>query len=170
VLSDEGFDQAAIGRVLMLYALAMLVLVPFVSRVSQVQNRRPILVVIGGLVAATAVVHPFLWPEPWGAAAAVLQLGVAQALSITPQSALVGDIGRRVAPEISEGTLYGVFRVIERAGNAVGPLLAAWLLGGFGQGTTLAVLGAVVASGALLFTLSVLADVRSASPVVIERG
>jgi predicted MFS family arabinose efflux permease len=170
VLSDEGFDQAAIGRVLMLYALAMLVFVPFVSRISQVQNRRPALVVVGGLVAATAVVHPFLWPEPWGAAAAVLQLGIAQALSITPQSALVGDIGRRVAPEISEGTLYGVFRVIERAGNAVGPLLAAWLLGGFGQAPTLVVLGVVVAVGALLFLLSVVADSRAASPIVIQRN
>ena len=170
VLSDEGFDQSAIGRVLMLYALAMLVLVPLVSRISQVQNRRPTLVIVGGLLAASAVIHPFLWPEPWGAAAAVLQLGVAQALSITPQSALVGDIGRRVAPEISEGTLYGVFRVIERIGNAIGPLLAAWLLGGFGQGMTLSVLGAVVAVGALLFAIAVVADARGPSPVAIERG
>jgi predicted MFS family arabinose efflux permease len=170
VLSDEGFDQAAIGRVLMLYALAMLVLVPLVSRISQVPNRRPTLVILGGLLAASAVIHPFLWPEPWGAAAAVLQLGVAQALSITPQSALVGDIGRRVAPEISEGTLYGVFRVIERIGNAIGPLLAAWLLGGFGQGMTLTVLGTVVAAGAVLFAAAVLADSRGPEPVAVERG
>jgi predicted MFS family arabinose efflux permease len=170
VLSDEGFDPSAIGRVLMLYALAMLLLVPFVSRISQVQNRRPMLVILGGLLAATAVAHPFLWPEPWGAAAAVLQLGVAQALSITPQSALVGDIGRRIAPEIPEGTLYGVFRFIERIGNAIGPLLAAWLLGVYGQEMTLSVLGAVVAVGAVLFAFAVFADARGPSPVVIQRG
>lgn len=151
VMGAAGFDDAVIGRVLMLYAVSMLVLVPLVARWSDGAGRRPAFVIGGGLIAATAVLHPFWLPQPWGAAAMVLQLGLGQALSITPQSALVGEIGRRIAPDLPENTLYGVFRLVERLGNAAGPALAAVLLARFGAPAALAGIGALVAAGALAF-------------------
>lgn len=158
VLGSGGFDEAAIGRVLMLYALSMLVLVPLVAGWSDKGGRRPLFVVAGGLLAASAVIHPLIWPEPWGAAILVLQLGLGQALSITPQSALVGELGRRFAPDLSEGTLYGVFRLVERLGSAAGPALAAWLLASYGVTVAFGVIGAVVAVGSLAFAAAIVAE------------
>ncbi|GAB5467235.1 MAG: hypothetical protein Kilf2KO_02650 [Rhodospirillales bacterium] len=150
-MADEGFDQAAIGRVLTLYALAMIVLVPLVSRISDRLGYQPGFVLLGAVLSASAVAHPLLWAEPWGEAAMVLQLGIAQAFSITPQSALVGELGRRHLPNVSEGMVYGVFRLVERSGNAIGPALAAFLLGAFGLEVALIAVGAISALGGLTY-------------------
>ncbi len=148
-MADSGFDQASIGRVLTLYALAMLPLVPLVSRFSDRSGYRPGFVLFGAALSASSVIHPFIWAAPWGEAVMVLQLGVAQALSITPQSALVGELGRRYLPDVPEGMIYGVFRFVERSGNAIGPAIAAWLLGAYGLDVALIAVGAISFIGAL---------------------
>ncbi len=154
-MADSGFDQAAIGRVLTLYALAMIVLVPAVSRFSDRMGYRPGFVLVGAALSASAVVHPLLWEAPWGEAVMVLQIGVAQALSITPQSALVGELGRRHLPDVPEGMVYGVFRLVERSGNAIGPALTAVILGSYGFNMALIVVGCVSALGAVLYVAGV---------------
>ncbi len=154
-LTRAGFEQATIGRVLMLYALAMLVVVPIVARRSDGAGRRPRYILIGGALSSISVVHLLLWPAPWGATVAVLHLGIAQALSITPQSALVGEYGRVLAPQVPESLLYGVFRLVERLGNAIGPALAAWLLGVYGPQTAAIVIGGLAMVGTTCFGLLV---------------
>ena len=153
-MADEGFDQAAIGRVLTLYALAMILLVPLVSRASDRLGFRPGFVVLGAFLSAAAVAYPLFLPEPWGEALMVLQLGVAQALSITPQSALVGDLGRRYLPDVPEGMVYGVFRLVERSGNAIGPALTAWLLGQYGFEAALLGVACVSVAGAVSYLVA----------------
>lgn len=150
-LTRGGFEQATIGRILMLYALAMLVMVPIVARRSDSAGQRPRYVLLGGFLSAVSVVHLIFWPAPWGATLAVLHLGIAQALSITPQSALVGEYGRQLAPQVPESLLYGVFRLVERLGNAIGPAVAAWLLGVYGPQTAGLAIGAMALLGTLSF-------------------
>jgi predicted MFS family arabinose efflux permease len=162
-LTRAGFEQATIGRILMLYALAMLIVVPFVAKRSDAAGRRPRYVLIGGLLSSCSVVHLLLWPAPWGATLAVLHLGIAQALSITPQSALVGEYGRLLAPQVPESLLYGVFRLVERLGNAIGPAMAAWLLGVYGPQTAGLAIGGLALLGTLSFALLVWARRRHAS-------
>lgn len=159
-LTRDGFEQATIGRILMLYALAMLVVVPIVARRSDAAGRRPRYVLLGGLLSSISVIHLLLWPQPWGATIAVLHLGIAQALSITPQSALVGEYGRILAPQVPESLLYGVFRLVERLGNAIGPALAAWLLGVYGPQTAGLAIGGLALFGTICFGLLVWAQRR----------
>jgi predicted MFS family arabinose efflux permease len=149
-----AFEPAVIGRVLMLYGLAMLVIVPLVSRLSDEGSRRVPYVVLGGILGGTSVVHLFLWPEPWGAALMVLQIGIAQGISTTPQSALVGELGKRILPDLSEGGLYGVFRLVERLGTAAGPAFVGWIWGVWGGETAVIVTAGVAIAGALLFGLA----------------
>ncbi|MEM8551737.1 MAG: MFS transporter [Pseudomonadota bacterium] len=147
------FEPAAIGRVLMLYGLAMLVVVPLISRLSDGAGRRVPFVIAGGLLSATAVGHLWIWPEPWGAALTVLQIGVGQGLSTTPQSALVGEIGRRLAPHLSEGGIYGVFRLVERLGTALGPLFVAAVWTMYSQTAAVWSTALLVALGSAIFGL-----------------
>jgi len=148
------FEPAVIGRVLMLYGLAMLVIVPAVSRWSDEASRRMSFVTIGGLVSALSVVHYFAWPQPWGAALMVLQIGIAQGVSTTPQSALVGEIGKRILPDLSEGGIYGVFRLVERLGTAIGPLFVGVIWSLASAETAMFATGALVAIGAIAFAIA----------------
>lgn len=151
LLLATQFEPAVIGRVLMLYGLAMLIVVPLVSRISDEGSRRMSFVVFGGLLSASAIAHYFLWPQPWGAALMVLQIGIAQGISTTPQSALVGEIGRRILPDLSEGGIYGVFRLVERTGTALGPLFVGFVWTMTSAEVALFAMAAVVAIGAVAF-------------------
>ncbi|MEW5422383.1 MFS transporter [Amorphus sp. 3PC139-8] len=153
-LSSAGFDPATIGRVLMLYGLAMVVVIPLVSRLSDDGGRRVSFVVVGALLSGLAIAHLYLWPAPWGAALAVLQVGIAQGLSTTPQSALVGELGARYVPSLSQGSLYGVFRFIERSGTAIGPAIVAFLWGAYGGEVAVMAIAGMVALGGALFALA----------------
>lgn len=157
-LSAAGFDSATIGRVLMLYGLAMVIIIPLISRVSDDVGRRGFFVVLGALLSGLAVAQLYLWPEPWGAAIAVLQIGIAQGLSTTPQSALVGELGGRFVPDLSQGGLYGVFRLIERAGTAIGPAAMAFVWGAYGAEAAVLGMGLLVALGGLLFAIAAVAS------------
>ncbi|WP_108659363.1 MFS transporter [Acuticoccus kandeliae] len=150
----NSFEPAVIGRVLMLYGLAMLIVVPAVSRLSDEKSRRVPYVVLGGILSGLSVVHLFIWPAPWGAALLVLQVGIAQGISTTPQSALVGELGRRYLPDLSEGGLYGVFRLIERMGTAVGPAAVAAVWGSFSGDVAMMAMGGLLIVGALLFGIA----------------
>lgn len=155
-LSAQGYDSATIGHVLMLYGLMMVVLIPAISWVSDGGGRRVSYVVVGALLSGLAVVQLYLWPTPWGAALAVLQIGLAQGLSTTPQSALVGELGARYVPDLSQGGLYAMFRLVERAGTAIGPALVAYIWGVYGADVAIATIGAIVVFGGLLLTVTVL--------------
>jgi predicted MFS family arabinose efflux permease len=157
-LASAGFDSATIGRVLMLYGLAMVIIIPLISRLSDDVGRRGFFVVVGAVLSGLAVVHLFLWPAPWGAAIAVLQIGIAQGLSTTPQSALVGELGGRFVPDLSQGGLYGVFRLIERAGTAIGPAAMAFVWGAYGAEAAVLGMGLLVALGGLLFAIAAIAS------------
>ena len=88
-------------------------------------------------------------------AALLLLLGMGQAMSIAPQSALVGEFGRRLARPVGESTLYGIFRLVERTGSALGPILAGALLGLYGFPAAALAIGAGVAVGGALFAAAI---------------
>ncbi|ORE93028.1 arabinose efflux permease [Stappia sp. 22II-S9-Z10] len=151
------FEPSTIGRVLMLYGLVMLLVVPAISAFSDTKGKRVPYVVLGGVMSGLAVAHLFLWPAPWGAALFVIQTGIAQGLSTTPQSALVGELGRRYFPQLSEGGVYGVFRLVERSGNAAGPAIFAAVWAATSAEVAILFMGFVLIAGALLFGIAMLA-------------
>lgn len=130
-LSAEGFTPDVVGRVLMLYGLMMLVVVPYTSSLSDRKSRRTIFVVAGGVMTACAILAWFILPQPWGAAAMVALIGFAQGISTTPQSALVTELGAKALPHLSQGGILSVFRLVERSGTALGPLMIAALWSAF---------------------------------------
>ncbi|RAI03896.1 hypothetical protein DLJ53_05345 [Acuticoccus sediminis] len=158
-----SFEPSTIGRVLMLYGLVMLLVVPAISSFSDQNAKRVPYVVLGGVLSGLAVAHLFLWPEPWGAALFVVQVGIAQGLSTTPQSALVGELGRRYFPQLSEGGVYGVFRLVERSGNAAGPAVFAAVWAATSAEIAILFMGFVLIAGALLFGLAMM--VAESGPV-----
>ncbi len=162
-LQDEGHGSAVIGRLQTIYPLAMVLVVPLAARAADRWPYRSAFVVLGGLLAgATACLA---WPTgntPLTLAWILLGLGLGQALSITPQSALVADLARSDGGT-QEAAVLGLFRLTERGGSAIGPLLGAWLLPLAGFGPALAAIGALVVAGSLAYGWSI----RTASRVSV---
>ena len=163
-LEATGQTQAAIGRLLMIYPLAMVLLVPAFASLARGAGQRVRLVALGGMVAGLGALIVLIDPDSVMAIGAVLLcLGLGQAMSIASQSALVGEFGNDLPEPVGEATLYGIFRLVERTGNALGPLVAGTLLGIYGFVPAVVGIGLGVAGGAALFALTAALAPRAGS-------
>jgi predicted MFS family arabinose efflux permease len=167
-----GATQSATGRMLMIYPIMMVILVPVFARVSDRWERRSAFVALGGLIAGASAFFVLLGDgqQILPIALVLLGLGLGQAVSIAPLSGLVGELGRELGG-VNENSVYGIFRLVERTGNALGPLIAGALLGIYGFRTTVMLIGGATAVSAALFgTLLALARERSAGVPAIGGG
>lgn len=150
-LQDQGEGSAVIGRLQTVYPLTMVLLVPVAARLADRWRQRRGFVLAGGLLAGAGAV--LAWPtagSAWYLALVLLVLGLGQALSITPQSAMVADLARSL-PERQGAAVLGLFRLTERSGSALGPVMAAWLLPLLGFGPAVALIGALVLGGSAAY-------------------
>ncbi|OYX68675.1 MAG: hypothetical protein B7Y95_19905 [Rhizobiales bacterium 32-66-11] len=152
-LQREGYSAAAIGRLQMIYPILMVVAVPVFAALAERMNARSGFVIAGGLVAGGGALLLTLGTSPALIALVLALLGIGQSMSIAPQSALVADSARHVPGGSSAGVL-GLFRLIERSGNAAGPAAAGLLLAAIGFAAATASIGIMVVAGALAFALS----------------
>lgn len=159
-LQALGAPTASVGRAQMLYALALLAMLPLAAgwaeRGGEAAQRRLVggglcLSALGALGLGAALLLG--WqpaPEP-SAYAALALLGAGQGLAIAAQSSLLAPWCAQPLQRWGTGALFGLYRLLERLGNALGPLLAGALLIGVGQGGALAAIGALVLGCGLLF-------------------
>ncbi|MGU3494994.1 MFS transporter [Xanthobacteraceae bacterium A53D] len=152
-LQREGYSSAAVGRLQMIYPVIMVLAVPLFAALADRWSARSSFVAAGGLLAGAGALVVAFGTSPLILALVLGLLGLGQAMSIAPQSALVADSARHVPGERSAGVL-GLFRLVERSGNAVGPAFAGVLLGTFGFVTSMMSIGGLVVVGAAAFVLA----------------
>lgn len=157
-----GTTPAMAGRILMTYAVVMVLMAPLVSPLANNREKREWLVAgglclsgLGGLLMLAGSSVPWVF-------AAVLMIGFGQSLSITAQSALVSDHCKREMAAMGDHTVYGVYRLVERLGNAAGPLIASGLVIALGYQKSFVAIGAFVMVCGIAFTLIVRAGRRLA--------
>ncbi len=153
-MPDIGSNSAMAGRLIMLYAIVMVIGVPLTSRWSAEPSQRRLFVSGGLIISAFAGLFPLLVPGIYGVVGLVLLLGIGQAMSIAPQTAMVEPLCKKEILLLGEGTVVGVYRLIERIGNVIGPLVAAVLLQAFGFGLTFALIGLFVGLCGVIFFVS----------------
>ncbi|MFG1480230.1 MFS transporter [Xanthobacter sp. V4C-4] len=151
-LQRQGYSAAAIGRFQMIYPLVMVLAVPVFAALADRLKARAAFVVAGGLVSGLGALAVPLYPSVGLIVFALAMLGLGQALSIASQSALVADTAAHSG--FSAAGVLGLFRLVERSGNAAGPAGAGILLAAAGFSVTTALMGAVVVAGAVVFALS----------------
>ena len=150
-LEDLGHGSAVTGRLQTIYPLTMVLLVPLAAQLADRWGQRRRFVLVGGLLAGgSALLAGWLGDGVWALALVLLGLGLGQALSITPQSALVADQARAL-PGRQGAHVLGLFRLTERGGSALGPAVGAWLLPLAGFGPAVAAIGALVLAGSLVY-------------------
>lgn len=149
-----GSTQAMAGRILMTYAVVMVVLSPLTATLATSRQRMHWLVGGGLLVSGAGALLMFIGGGVGWIFAAVTLIGLGQSMSISAQSALVAEHCTAEVAELGEGVVYGVYRLLERIGNAMGPLIAAGLVLGFGYRAGFIAIGGAVAACGLVFLLS----------------
>lgn len=153
-LLHQGYGAAEIGRLQMIYPIIMVLAVPVFAALADRLHASTAFVATGGLIAGGgALLLAPLGAAPMTLGVVLLLLGVGQAMSIAPQSALVADIAGRM-PGGRTAAVLGVFRLVERSGNAAGPAVAGVLLAVVGFAGALAATGAMVVVGAAAFAVS----------------
>jgi putative ABC transport system substrate-binding protein len=123
-----GSTQAMAGRMLMVYAVMMVLIVPLAAKFADQGARREHLVAAGLLVSGLGGLFLLGSSDFLAIFLVVLLLGLGQALSIASQSALVSDLCHAEIARYGDGSVYGAYRMLERLGNAVGPLIAGILV------------------------------------------
>ena len=146
-----GDTQAMSGRILMAYAVMMVLISPLTPPFATTRERMHWLVGGGLVVSGLGGMIMLAGSSVGWVFAAVVLVGVGQALAISAQAALVSDHCEDVIGKLGEGTVYGVYRLLERLGNALGPLIAGMLVLHFGYRPSFVAIGATVAICGLMF-------------------
>jgi len=136
---DAGSSSAMAGRMIMLYSVMMVLLVPWMAnwvvalRARRANDPEALFVAAGLALSGLAGLAMALPLGLFSPLILVFLLGVGQSLSISPQAAMVAEVCKDEIRTLGQSAVYGVYRMVERMGNASGPLVAAALLelGGF---------------------------------------
>jgi predicted MFS family arabinose efflux permease len=139
-----GSTQSMAGRILMTYGVVMVVLAPLTAGLATTRDRMHWLVGSGLLVSGLGGVLLLAGGGVLMVFAAVVLVGFGQSLSISAQSALVAEHCEEEIARLGEGVVYGVYRLFERIGNALGPLIAASLVMAFDYRMGFVAIGAAV--------------------------
>ena len=130
-LNELGNSQSGTGRIMMAYGLAIILLSPVIAGLADRVGHRGWFVVLGGYLGALGVAALYFLDGTLGVALSVTCIGIAHAIGVPPQLALVGDCCQDVVREVGQATAAGIFRLMERLGNVMGPLLFGLLIASY---------------------------------------
>lgn len=122
MLADSGASKSDIGRIQMLYFLAFMVCSPLVASLSDRWRSRRGFIVAGGLVTLVSMLPLLYLTDMWVASLAIGLFGAAQSMIGAPQVTLLTQIAQQA--KVPELVAIGWYRLLERLGGAIGPMLA----------------------------------------------
>ena len=148
-----GAPPSVAGRALMLYAMVLVLVLPQATR--WVERGVPLARLVGlGLCLSALGGFAFVAAHGVGPVYLVTALmGLGQGLSIAAQSSLLTQVCAAEIEAHGSGPVFGAYRLVERLGNACGPLLAGALTAAVGQVGAFTALAALVLACGLLFLL-----------------
>jgi MFS family permease len=145
--------QAVAGRVLMTYGVVMVLVSPLAASIASTRQRMEWLVAAGLVVSGAGGLLLLIGSHVLFVFGAVFLVGLGQALSMAAQSALVREHCEQEIAALGEPAVYGVYRLLERLGNAIGPVVAATLVVAVGYRLSFVVTGAAVLTCGITFLL-----------------
>ena len=168
-LHTLGETPAAIGRIMMAYGLTIVLLGPWVSRAADRTGRHALFAGVGGLIGGAGALAVLQSPGAAAVLAGVAALGLAHALNNATQLALVPEVARAECARIGRTSVFAIYRLLERGGSVLGPVLAAAVADRFGCEAALATLGVLgLLSGAAFCAVFVLSSAEAAPEAVGE--
>lgn len=159
-------SQPAIGRIMMTYGIATVVLAPLIARWADRSGRHAVFVAIGGIVSGLGCLLVLWRPDSLSMLVAIVGLGIGQAAALPNQLAVIHDIAIDYENSLGSATVLAAYRLLERIGTVIGPLVAAFFLGRFDYAHAAAATGALVVVCSLAFALSRLRSTAPRQPLM----
>lgn len=147
-------SQPAIGRIMMTYGVATVILAPLIARWADGLGRHAVFVAVGGVVSGLGCLFVLGHSSSWTVLIAIVALGVGQAAALPNQLAVIHEIALDYERSLGSATVLAAYRLLERLGTVIGPLVAAIFLGSFDYPTATAAMGSLVILCSLAFALS----------------
>ena len=157
-----GANQAMTGRILMVYAVVMVMLGPLTAGLATSRQRMEWLVGGGLLVSGLGGVLMLAGGGVGWVFTATALIGIGQSLSMAAQSALVTERCPADVARLGEHTVYGVYRLLERLGNAIGPMAAGLLALHYGHRIGFVAIGGLAMVCGVAFLLTTQREARPA--------
>ena len=155
-LSELGNRQSVIGWMIMLYGVSTLVCMPLASRFADRSQRHAWVVAAGGFLAGLGCLASLFEGAVGGAENAVLiailALGFGHALALTSQIAIVQEVAS-LHRGIGQASAIGAYRLVERAGMVLGPIVAAGLAASAGYRGAIIGIGVIVLVCIVLYAI-----------------
>ena len=152
-LSELGYRLSVIGWMITLYGVSTLACTSFAARFADRSGRHAAVVAVGGVLAGLGCLASLAENAiggPFNAVlVAILALGFGHALSLTSEIALVQNVARRRGG-LHQASMISAYRLAERAGMVLGPIVAGTLATRFGYQ------GAIVGIGVILLVSTAL--------------
>ena len=168
-LSELGNRQSVIGWMIMLYGVSTLLCMPFATRYADRFGRHGAVVAVGGVLAGLGCLASLSDHAVGGASNAVmiaiLALGVGHALSLASQLAIVQEVASR-HHGLGQASIIGAYRLVERAGMVLGPVVAGVLAAKFGYQGAIVGIGVIVLVSIVLYMITMHLSGR---PSVVRR-
>ncbi len=146
-LSELGTRQSVIGWMMMLYGVSTVACMSLAARFADRSGGYAGIVAAGGGVAGLGCLATLFEPAvggPYGAViVAIVALGFGHALSLSSQIAIV-QIVAGSHQGLGQASVIGAYRLVERAGMVLGPIVAGALAASFGYQGAIAAVGVIV--------------------------
>lgn len=153
-VAEMGESASLTGRLLLLYFLGFWLVSGWAGRLSdRHQTRRPF-VVVGGLLSALGCWVGFAWDSVWGLVLLCSLLGLGQAWLSSPQIVWATQLADQDPAGTNGEVTLGIYRLLERLGGALGPVLVAGLMASQGLKGALLGVGVALAMGSMVTLLS----------------
>ncbi len=145
-LTELGNVQSNVGRVMMAYGIACVLVTPLVARRLDRVRRPRVLMVAGGCVIGVGCALPALTDATGVVLAALAVMGTGHAMVTVPQLAVIQEIAQDASSELGlgPGAIVGMFRTLERVGTAAGAILVGAAVAALTYGDAMLAVGALV--------------------------
>ena len=163
-LKELGHDQSSTGRIMMAYGLVIIMLSPLVAQFADRAQHRWRFVMLGGYAAALAVAMPLFFEGATGAALAVVGLGIGHAIGVSSQMTLINDRCGEVVKEVGQAAAVGIFRMIERIGMLLGPILLGVMIALSSFVNAFVIMAGLIFLATTAFTLLLFLPEKKAAP------
>ncbi len=149
-VANMGESASLTGRLLLLYFLAFLLVSKWAGRLSDRHRARKPFVVAGGLISALGCAAGVAFDGVWGLVGLSFLLGLGQAWLSSPQIVWATHMADQDHSGTDGELILGIYRLVERFGGALGPLLVAGLVASLGLQASMAVLAAMLVLGSIV--------------------
>ncbi|MFC3221312.1 MFS transporter [Tianweitania populi] len=152
-LSHEGFEQADIGRIMMIYGLSVIYIAPVLGGWVDRHIRKKPFIVLGGLLGGAGLVFTYVDIGVATLVSSVFLLGLASSLGGPAQSSFALHLPS--VQRLGTGRAMGIQRAADKLGQMIGPVAVGALFALIGAREGIALTGVyLVASNSLFFLIA----------------